>query len=388
MLVASHGTDDLGTAAPAGEPSAGPTTGSTVRCRLALSFAGTARRRCSTVTLKDVAERAGVHPSTVSRALDPEKGSLVRDDTRARVRAAAEALGYQGDAVASGLRRGRTNTLGVVVADLGNPFIAPVLRGIENHLEGRGLMALIAETQDNHGRMSRVLSNLAARRVDAVIVTGARSGDERLLRKAQQQIPIVLAVRYLRGAGIPALTHDDERGGRLAAEHLLEHGHRRIAQLSGPRDISNFLERGDGFRERLQERGIVAIEPDDTAQRPVLTEGRRLMELLLAQHDALPTAIFAHNDLMAFGALEALAHHGISCPKDVAIIGYNDTPMTAFTDPPITTIRLPGYELGRMAADTAVMLIDDGQHPRTSLSLPPVLVPRHSTLGWQPASTS
>lgn len=337
------------------------------------------------VTLKDVAARAGVHPSTASRALDPDRGSLVREETVRRVRAAAEELGYQGDAVASGLRRGRTNTLGVVVADLGNPFIAPVVRGIENHLEGRGLMALIAETRDDHARMGRVLNNLAARRVDAVIVTGARSGDERVLRKAQQGTPIVLAVRHLPGSGIPAITHDDQRGGRLAAEHLLEHGHVRIAQLCGPRDVSNFRERASGFRGRLEEFGIEAIEVDDTAERPVLAEGRRLMELLLAQHGEPPTAVFAHNDLMAFGALEALGSQGRTCPQDVAVIGYNDTPMTAFTNPPITTVRLPGYELGRMAADTAVMLIEDHAQPGTTLSLPPVLVPRHSTLGWRPA---
>jgi LacI family transcriptional regulator len=336
----------------------------------------------SSVTLKDVARRAGVHPSTVSRALDPDKGSLVRDETRARVRAAAAELGYQGDAVASGLRRGRTNTFGVVVADLGNPFIAPLLRGIENQLEGRGLMALIAETQDDPSRMSRVLDNLAARRVDAVIVTGARSGDERLLRKAQQQVPIVLAIRDLPGSGLPAITHDDERGGRLAAEHLLELGHTRIAQLPGPHDVSNFQGRGAGFRDRLADKGIEVIEPSDTGRRPILAEGHRLMDLLLAEHEELPTAIFAHNDLMAFGALEALAARGISCPRDIAVVGYTDTPMTAFTDPPITTIRLPGYELGRMAADTATMLIRDGEQPETKLSLPPVLVARASTLGW------
>ena len=335
------------------------------------------------VTLKDVAARAGVHTSTASRALDPAKGSMVHDATVARVRAAAEELGYQGDAIASGLRRGRTNTLGIVVADLGNPFIAPVVRGVENHLEGRGLMALIAETRDEHERMSRVLHNLAARRVDAVIVTAARSGDERILRKAQQQMPIVLAVRHLPDSGIPAVTHDDERGGRLAAEHLLEHGHRRIAQLCGPRDISSFRGRAAGFRERLRNEGIEVIEVDDTAQRPILPEGRRLMELLLARWSEPPTAVFAHNDLMAFGALQALAAQGRACPEDVAVIGYNDTPMTAFTDPPITTIRLPGYEVGRMAADTAVTLIDDREYQGASLSLPPVLVPRHSTLGWR-----
>jgi len=334
------------------------------------------------VTLKDVASRAGVHLSTASRALDPDKASLVRDETVERVRAAAEELGYQGDAVAGGLRRGRTYTFGIVVADLGNPFIAPVVRGIENHLEGRGLMALIAETRDDRDRMQRVLNNLAARRVDAVIVTGARSGDEQVLRKAQQHQPIVLAVRNLPGSGIPAVTHDDERGGRLAAEHLVEQGHRRIAQLCGPGDISSFRERAAGFRTRLSDHGLAAIEVEDTAEHPVLAEGRRLMQLLLERSEMLPTAIFAHNDLLAFGALEALSAQGLSCPEDLAVIGYNDTPMTGFTDPPITTVRLPGYELGRMAADTAVTLIENGEQPGTSLSLPPVLVPRRSTLGW------
>jgi LacI family transcriptional regulator len=340
----------------------------------------------SKVTLKDVAAKAGVHVSTASRALDPAKGSMVRGDTVQRVRAAAEELGYQGDAIASGLRRGRTNTLGVVVADLGNPYIAAVARGIENHLDDRGLMALIAESRDDPVRMSRVLDNLAARRVDAVIVTGARSGDERALLRAQERMPVVLAVRHLPGSGIPAITHDDELGGRLAAEHLLEHGHRRIAQLRGPAEVSSFRERGAGFRRPLEERGIDIIEVDDDAERPVLPEGRRLMELLLAQHREPPTAVFAHNDLMAFGALQALADHGLSCPEDVAIVGYNDTPMTAFTDPPITTIRLPGYELGRMAADTAVRLIDDHEHPGTLVSLSPLLVPRRSTLGWRRAT--
>lgn len=338
------------------------------------------------VTLKDVAERAGVHVSTVSRALDPDRGALVNDQTRTRVRAAAEQLGYQGNAVASGLRRGRTQTLGVVVPDLGNPFYAPFMRGVENHLEGRGLMALMAETQDDHGRLSRVLDHLLARRVDAVIVASARSGDERLLRKAQEQIPLVLAVRHLPGAGIPAVTHDDERGGRLAADHLLSLGHRRVAQLHGPRDVSSFRGRGDGFVGRMRESGITVHELADAASRPRLDEGRRLMERLLATADELPTGLFAHNDLMAFGALQALREQGRSCPRDIAIVGYNDTPMTAFTDPPITTIKLPGYELGRMAADTAINVVENGPDELMTLSLPPELVPRHSTLGW--ASTA
>lgn len=337
------------------------------------------------VTLQDIADKAGVHASTVSRALDPEKADLVNPDTRERVRTAATELGYRGDAVASGLRRGRTNTLGLVVADISNPFIGPVVRGIENHLEGRNKMLFVAESQDDHGRMSRVMDSLLGRRVDAVITTAARRGDERLLRQVAEQVPLVLAVRNLPGSGLVAITHDDERGGRLVAEHLVEQGHRRVAQLRGSDDISSFRERARGFREGLAASDVDLVEPSEAGTHPVFAEGRRVMELLLSEHAELPTAVFAHNDLMAFGALQALARHGLSSPADIAVIGYNDTLMTEFTDPPITTVRLPGYELGRMAADTAVGLIEDGHRPEPPLSLPPVLVPRHSTLGWSPA---
>ena len=334
------------------------------------------------ITLQDVADKAGVHASTVSRALDPEKAALVNPETRDRVRAAAEELGYRGDAVASGLRRGRTNTLGLVVADISNPFIGPVVRGIENNLEGRNKMLFVAESQDDHARMSRVMDSLLGRRVDAVITTAARRGDERLLRQTAEQVPLVLAVRNLPGSGLVAITHDDERGGRLAAEHLAEQGHRLVAQLRGSDDISSFRGRARGFREGLAAADVELVEPSEAGRHPVFTEGRRLMELLIDEQDQLPTAVFAHNDLMAFGALQALDSHGLSCPADIAVVGYNDTLMTEFADPPITTVRLPGYELGRMAAETAVALIENGHRPDPPLSLPPVLVPRHSTLGW------
>ena len=134
------------------------------------------------VTLEDIARHAGVHTSTVSRALDPEKLTLVSPQTRDRVRAAAEELGYRVDAVASGLRRGRTNTIGLVVADIANPFIGPVVRGIENNLEGRNKMLIVAESQDNHSRLSRVMDGLLGRRVDGpgVFVFGAVVGILRL----------------------------------------------------------------------------------------------------------------------------------------------------------------------------------------------------------------
>jgi len=336
----------------------------------------------SRVTVRDIAEEAGVHASTVSRALNPTQSGLVSVETREHVRRVAEELGYRGDSLARSLRSGRTNTLGVVVAGLGNPFIAPVIRGVENSLEGRGLMALVAESQDDHARMNRVLDNLVSRRVDAIIVTAARSGDTRVLRQVAGHTPVVLAVRGLDGTDLPSVTHDDERGGALAAEHLLSHGHLRFAQLEGRDDVSSFRGRARGFRDALHGADVELVESRDTARHPTIDEGRRLMELLLANADRAPTAVFAHNDMMAIGALEALGARGLSCPRDVAIVGYNDTQMTAHTAPPITTVRLPAYDLGRLAGDMAVRLMDDPDDPPPSLSLPPSLVVRDSTSGW------
>ena len=335
------------------------------------------------VTLEDVAERAGVHASTVSRALDPKKADLVNPDTRDRVRAAASELGYRADAVASGLRRGRTNTIGLVVADIANPFIGPVVRGIENNLQGHDRMLFVAESQDTHERMSLVMDSMLGRRVDAIITTAARTGDERLLKQVADQVPLVLAVRDLPGSGLVSITHDDRRGGWLAAQHLAEQGHRRVAQLPGSAEISSFHGRARGFREYLAETDIELVEPSDIGRHPIITEGKRLMELLLDEVDELPTGVFAHNDLMAFGALQAMTERGLSCPADMAIVGYNDTRMTEFTNPPVTTVRLPAYELGRIAADTAVALIEDGHQQGPPLSLPPALVARESTLGWR-----
>lgn len=331
-------------------------------------------------TLRDVADLTGVHPSTISRALNPATASLVSAETRARVRAAADELGFQVDAVASGLRRGRTHTLGVVVADLGNPFVAPVVRGIENSLESRGFLTFIAETQDDPTRMKRIFDHLLSRKVEALITLASRLGDEAVLRKAAKRVPVVLAIRDVPASGLPGVVHDDERGGRIAADHLLSLGHHVVAQLHGPRDVHTFVLRGVGFAARMRDGEATLIAAETSANTPTVEEGKRVMTQLLAQPGPRPTAIFAHNDSMALGAIEAIRSGGMSCPQDISIIGYNDDRLTAFTDPPLTTIALPGYELGRFAADMALSIIEDPSRAAHVLSLPPRLVPRGSAI--------
>jgi len=307
------------------------------------------------VTLREVAAAARVHVATASRALDSETAHPVSPETRARVKRVAAELGYQHHMMARGLRRGFSSTVGVVVADLGNPYTPPVLRGLQSRLEGADYMALMTESLDDSQVLERAVGHLLARQVDGLVLLAVRSGDlDRVLGWASR-VPVVLAVRSLPGSGVPAVTHDDLGGARLAAAHLAELGHRRVLQLPGPPDIQPFKDRNVAFAEAAAELGLEAwaVKPSG---RPVFDEGRRLMHVALAGGDRA-TAVFAHNDAMAMGAVRALRDAGLHCPGDVSVVGYNDVPMADCLDPPLTTIRLNGDQVGRRAAEAVLAAI-------------------------------
>jgi LacI family transcriptional regulator len=340
------------------------------------------------VTLEDVAREASVHYSTVSRALDPAKMQRVNVTTRQHVQAVARRMGYQPDMVASGLKRGVTNTVAVVVGDLGNPNIAPVLRGIANRLESAGLMSLISETQDDSARLERVLNHLLSRRVDAVIMTAARKRDRPRLRQiGRQGIPLVLAVQNVPGIRLPACTNDDFLGGALAAQHLLSLGHRRLAQLRGPTDINSCLERGRGFSATVAAAGAVEVVVRSTAPKGTPEEGAFLMRKLLDSKGVRPTGIFTHHDLMAFGALTVAEERGLICPRDVSIVGYHDLPHVDRIVPPLTSIHQDREKLGTMAAEILVQLLASPNRPPAARKLAPTLVVRQST-GPAPVGSS
>jgi LacI family transcriptional regulator, galactose operon repressor len=349
----------------------------------AIRSGGTGRRAdlaAGPVTLEDVARVAGVHYSTVSRALDPAKAWRVGASTRRHVESVAQEMGYRRHMGASGLKRGRTHTVGVIVADLGNPFISPVLRGLANRLDEADLMPLITETQDDPARLARVLNHVLERRVDAVAVGAARLGNAPILMEvARRRVPLLLFDRNVPQTGLPSCTHDHRQGGTLAAAHLLDLGHRRVAQLRGPADVSSFVDRGRGFTETIATAAITEIGVPDVAAKPTLSEGFRLARLLLSRQSEPPTAIFAHNDLMALGTLDALAEAGLRCPEDVSVMGYNDSAHVDRVTPPLTTVRLHGQELGRLVGEMAVTAMQDPEQTPVSLTLPPSIIIRGST---------
>lgn len=333
-----------------------------------------------TVTLKDVAAAADVHVSTASRALDPTKSWRISPETIARVHLAAEQLGYMPDMIAKGLKRGTTMMVGVIVPDLENPFIGPFVRSIGREVEKNELVTVVTETFEDHSRLERALNYLLARRVDAVITTAARITDRHLLTGFARRIPaLVLAVRNISGSGLPYIIQDDRHGGELAAEHVIQFGHDVIAQLRGPTDIEPLESRSEGFRRAAGAAGLIDVTVSDSARELTLNEGRRLMNLTLDQNRTNPpTAVFAHADVMAIGAIEELEARGLRCPEDVSIVGYDDAPLVSHLKPPLTTVSLPGEEIGRRAGRAVLRLIDDPS-ASDSVSIPARLIVRAST---------
>lgn len=332
------------------------------------------------VTLKDIADSIGVNASTVSRALDPAKAHLVKDDTIARVREAAKHLGYRGDHVAGSLRRRVTATVGVIVADLANPFIAPVIHGIAKALATERMLPLIFETQDDPDQLKWGVDHLLSRRVDAIIVAGARFGDREVLEAATRFTPVVIAVRGLPGSPLPHVLHDDRAGGAMAARHLIDLGHTRLAELRGPMDVGNFVARHEGFLHACRDAGVELVDVLGHGARPIRKEGERLARYLLDVHGAsLPTAVFAHNDLMALGAVSVFRRHGLVCPRDVSLVGYNDSPTIDQVDPPLTSVAYPGIEVGQSAGDLALQLIARDDRPVAGAVFQPTIIVREST---------
>lgn len=332
------------------------------------------------VTLKDVAKAAGVHVSTASRALDPTKSWRISKETIARVNVAARQLGYTPDVIAKGLKRGTTMMVGVVVPDLENPFMGPLIRGIGQEVERGGLVTVVTETLEDHDRLERALSSFVSRRVDAVITVAARNSDRYLLKEFARRVPaFLLAVRNVSATGLPHITQDDRHGGELAAEHVVQLGHEVVAQLRGPTDIELFEHRTEGFRRSAGAGGLIEVTVSDSAREVTLGEGRRLMATTLEENRSNPpTAVFAHADVMAIGAIEELQARGLRCPEDVSIIGYDDAPLVSHVMPPLSTVKLPGDELGRLAGRAAMSLIDDPSRSYDT-SIPAELIVREST---------
>ena len=340
------------------------------------------------VTLRDVAVRAGVHPATASRALNPETRILVSEETARRVLDAAEALGYSPNPVARSLRTRRSHTVGVLIPDLNNPLFPPMVRGLEDRLAAAGYVALIGNTDSDDKRERMVFDQMRARRVDGLVLATARLRHPLLAEASRAEIPVVLINRLAQDYSFPSVTVDNERGVRMAVSHLAGLGHRRIAHIAGPQEMSTGLSRYRGFVTAMESSGL-QVDSDLVVFAKAFTveEGLRCSRLLLERGGGQPgrpgradcTAIAAGNDMLAVGCYAALDEYGLSCPEDISVVGFNDMPFIDRLRPPMTTIRFPHYQVGTEAAQLLLERIAEHSAPVKILYLAPELVIRGST---------
>lgn len=305
-------------------------------------------------TIHDLAQRLGVHKSTVSRAMDPARRHLISAELLQRVEAAARELGYRPNHAAAALSTGRSKTIGVLLPDITNPVFPPILRGIEDALEAEGYFALLANTDSarRDDAAHAAVERMQAQRVEGFLVATAVRDDAWLEGLRKSGAHIVLVNRTDGRGELPAVISDDMLGMRLAVDHLVELGHSRIAHLAGPAGFSTGLSRRIGFEQALRAKGFEpAAVVECTAY--AVDAGHAGMQALLPAKKRTKlgfTAVVAANDLIALGALQALRERGVAVPGEVSVIGHNDMPLLDQVSPPLSSVRIQHYEMGFRAA--------------------------------------
>ncbi|MGK6308902.1 LacI family DNA-binding transcriptional regulator [Variovorax sp. DT-64] len=330
----------------------------------------------STVTIRDVAQAAGVHVSTVSRALNPDKRALISEEVLRVVEEAAQRLGYRPNRAASALRTGRTHTIGVLVPDITNPVFPPILQGIEASAAARRYFVFVTNVMD-HALARPVVERMLAQQVDGLVMAIATRDDPLIDYLQKAGMHTVLVNRADESGRLPAVVSDDRLAMKLAVDHLVGAGHRRIAHLAGPQNVPTGVARRQGVEQALRDRGLelAAVVECEGYSREA---GRHAMAQLLAQHER-PEAVVCCNDLVALGAYDLLRAQGLRVPQDISITGHNDMPLVDMVDPPLTTIRLPHRELGWRAAEMLFDEIEGKSLSASTVVLRPELVVREST---------
>ncbi len=353
-----------------------PSGATTVAGEVKRSHSGSRRAGHTAVTIKDVAQAAGVSVTTVSHVVNATRHVAPR--TSARVRSAIAELGFQPSAVARALKTDRSRSVGMLVTSSTNPFFAEVIRGVEEGCFARGYSLILCNTGDVSERLEAYLATLVAKRIGGLAVMTTNL-DQRFFQRLGSRRPLPVVAIDTQGLPGTSLVNDDsEAGGRLAGRHLVQRGFRRLAVIAGKAAHPRSRERLAGFRAALAEAGL-ALDPALVLPSDLTVGGgfAAMQALLDRSGDDAPEAVFCLNDLLAVGGLCALDKRGLKVPEDISIIGYDDIELAAYTVPPLTTVRQPAAEIGRRAADILIAQIETGSAPRR-LALAPTLVERES----------
>ena len=328
-------------------------------------------------TMKDVADRSGVSVTTVSHVLNQTR--FVSEGIRRKVEAAMEELGYRPNVLARGLRKGEATLLGLVVPDATNPYFAEIARAVEDACYQEGYGLIVCSSAGCPDRERRAVEALAANRVGGLALVNVGMSEREAAIFDGLDIPLVMLDREIPDFPVDSIQIDNVLGGWLASRHLTELGHRRVACITGPSQVTPSADRVLGYRQALEEEGIPwdpeLVRAGDFT--PVTSYG---IARELLNHPDPPTAIFACNDLMAFGVVGAAAEAGLSVPGDLSVAGFDDIHLAAYFNPPLTTVAQPRAEMGTAAVRILLERMRDRSLPRRRpVLMNPTLVVRRST---------
>lgn len=329
------------------------------------------------VGVKDVAAAAGVSVGTVSNVLNqPERVSA---KTVERVQRVIQELGFVRNDAARQLRAGRSRSIGLVVPDIGNPFFAEVVRGAEDRAADAGMTVLLGNSDERDERQLAHLELFQEQRVNGVLLTPATEDLTAVHRFAAGGMPVVLVDREVEEGVLPSVSVDDVEGGRLAADHLLSSGRRRLAFVGGPQSVQQVADRLRGVRLAVAAHPDATLEVFEQSALTVL-QGRAAGEAIAARPaDSRPDAVFAANDLLAVGLLQAFSFgSGIRVPEDIAMVGYDDIDFASATVVPLSSVRQPARLLGWTGVDLLLKELDGVEHDRR-VRFQPELVVRESS---------
>jgi DNA-binding LacI/PurR family transcriptional regulator len=319
----------------------------------------------SSPKLADVAQHAGVSPATVSRVLN--NTAPVHGDTRERVQAAIAALGYQHPLNNTPESQATTGTIALLITDMLNPFFLEVMRGVEDEAESSGLMLLLCNTSEDPLREKKVLQALSERHVDGIIALAGQTripAEDLIALHERNNTPLVIINRRIDRPDIPCIVVDLENAAYRSAQHLLALKHTRLAYLSGLDTSESSQARRRGIKAALKEVGLTLAPEMCPASFPSIEGGFQAMSALLSlPEEKRPTAVIVYNDIMAFGALHAIRTYGMHVPNDISVVGCDGLLMSAHSNPPLTTIDQPKYNMGRLAMQTIRQIRDHQYTP-------------------------
>ncbi|GGK54383.1 LacI family transcriptional regulator [Planomonospora parontospora subsp. parontospora] len=321
------------------------------------------------VTIRDVAQASGVHVSTVSRTFSAPH--LVSAETRNRVLAVAEGLGYRPNRAARALTTGRTHNLGLIVADIANPFFPPLIKAAQAQARERDYHVFVADTDENP-LMEQELIETLCKQVDGVLLCSPRLSN-RVIERLRAQVPFAVVNRRVKG--LPTVLMDVGQGVRAAVEHLADLGHRRIALLSGPSGSWTSEEMHATATDAAAEAGVelTVLRPNEPTEQGGLAAAA-------AVAGSGMTGVLCHNDLVALGLIEGLRERGLSVPGDLSVIGVDDSLPGRLNRPKLTTITMPTAAAGRMAVDLLLAAVNAGDAATAALArLETTLIVREST---------